>query len=78
MMPHQASTISAVFGGVNSNYFEGNNLATVTPGAVATANIDASGGWMFVCSTTGGQRGVTFIDLIAAVFLVTPGLFPPS
>lgn len=61
--PYQASTISAVFGGQSNLYLETLNLTTNQVGVLTPAAIDLMNGWMFVCSSATGQRGIIFCDM---------------
>ena len=63
MKPYQASNITAVFGGVTNTYYETLNPVTVQMGATAINGIHIMGGWMFVCSSGVGQRGIVFADI---------------
>jgi hypothetical protein len=61
--PHQASTISTVFGGLTVIYYEGLNPQTVQFGGVTITNINVDAGWLFVTTSTVGQRGIIFMDI---------------
>lgn len=55
--------INLTFGGINTSYYESTMLDTYEFGAATIAGTDAKHGWVFLSSTTIGQRG-----LIACAF----------
>jgi len=61
--PYQASNISAVFGGQSNSYLETLGLTTVQAGVLTPTVADIVNGWMFICSSTIGQRGIVFCDI---------------
>ena len=80
--PYQTSTISTVFGGINTTYYEGANPITVQAGVSVAGSIHTRGGWLFISSITAGQRGIIFIDLYSdamfgAASVISPVLSVP-
>lgn len=81
--PHQNSNITAVFGGTTDTYYETLNPATVQAGVATITDISVNAGWMFIASSTPGQRGIVFLDLYSdAIFgntsVISPVLSVPG
>jgi hypothetical protein len=83
VIPHQAATITGVFGGLTTTWLEGQNPPTVQFGAFALGDLNATGGWLFIVSTTAGQRGVIFMNIgsdtqFGTAAVISPVLSLPS
>lgn len=81
--PMQANVISGVIGGIAAGFAETNNPAYVDFGATAAAFSEFRAGWLFLCATGTGQRGVYFIDVLSDrnfgySAIITPVMQVPS
>lgn len=61
--PYQNSVISTVFGGQVNTYLETLNLVTVQSGLFSINGMNMRDGWVFLCGSNVGQRGIVFLDL---------------
>jgi hypothetical protein len=75
--PYQASNITDVFGGVTNTYYETLNPVTVQAGVAAITDTSCYGGWLFICSSTIGQRGVVFVDMYSDANFGNSGVISP-
>lgn len=58
-----SGTLTAVIGGANNQYLEGNNPQYCQLGSMVFQSIECHNGWLFMCASTIGQRGIFYADL---------------
>lgn len=76
--PHQASVLTAEFGGQTNTYLETLNPVTVQTGVNAAPTLHAANGWLFVTEPTQvGQRGCIFMDLASDANFGLSGVISP-
>jgi hypothetical protein len=76
--PYQASNISTSFGGIVTSYYETLNPVTVQFGAAAApSSIHVRNGWLFIPSSTTGQRGIIFADLYSDAMFGSSAVISP-
>lgn len=71
------SALTAVFGATNDSYYAGQNPIDVEPGVVAPVNLHSGGGFLFACSQTAGQIGISIIDMGSDMAFGYSGLIGP-
>jgi hypothetical protein len=76
--------ITNFFGGTSVNYVAGLNPVTATFGtSAAPLGLEMKAGWAFICSSTVGQRGIFYMDVLshndfAFSALISPVLSVPA